>query len=92
MTPSSAFSEISFSGRSSWTSLCADTNSPPGDPVLQRLKNLEESLESVEQSLAKNLGDLMWFRRLDDIATVDKIRYTARRHASRTIQRAGRGQ
>ena len=53
----------------------ADTNSAPSDPVLQRLKNLEESLEFVEQNLTKNLSDQMWFQRLDDIAQVDKIRY-----------------
>ena len=53
----------------------AETNTAPVDPVLQRLKNLEESLEFVEQNQTKNLSDQMWFQRLADIALVDKIRY-----------------
>jgi dipeptidyl aminopeptidase/acylaminoacyl peptidase len=48
----------------------------PPDPVQQRLHNLEESLHFAEQSLKKNGDDLMLFRRLEDLAEVDKVRYT----------------
>ncbi|TMP98394.1 MAG: S9 family peptidase [Verrucomicrobia bacterium] len=53
----------------------AQTNAP-ADPIQQRLKALEESLDFTQQKLAKQIGDLMWFQRLSDIAEVDKIRYT----------------
>src|SRR5207244_10648972 len=42
----------------------------------QRLKALEESLDFTQQKLAKQMGDLMCFQRLADVAEVDKIRYT----------------
>ena len=51
-------------------------DAPPPDPVQQRLRAIEETLGFMEQSLAKDIDDLMWFRRLDDIAEVDKVRYT----------------
>lgn len=41
----------------------------------QRLKGLEETLDFVQQKLAKNISDLRWFQQLSDIAVVDKIRY-----------------
>jgi dipeptidyl aminopeptidase/acylaminoacyl peptidase len=49
---------------------------PPEDPVQQRLRGLEERLQFMEQSLAKESDDLMWVLRLNDIALVDKVRYT----------------
>jgi dipeptidyl aminopeptidase/acylaminoacyl peptidase len=49
---------------------------PPPDPVQQRLRALEETLSFMQQSLAKEIDDLMWFRKLDDIAVIDKVRYT----------------
>lgn len=48
----------------------------PADPTLERLRALEESLSFLQQTLAKDIDDLMWFRQLDEIALVDKIRYT----------------
>jgi dipeptidyl aminopeptidase/acylaminoacyl peptidase len=48
----------------------------PADPVRQRLDNLEEALRFAEESLARNVDDLMLFRRLEDLAVVDKVRYT----------------
>lgn len=47
----------------------------PTDPVQQRLKSLEESLNFVKHDLTKAVGDVMWFQRLGDIATVDKVRF-----------------
>ena len=47
----------------------ADSARPP-------LQNLEESLRFADESLAKSVDDLMLFRRLDDLAEVDKVRYT----------------
>jgi dipeptidyl aminopeptidase/acylaminoacyl peptidase len=52
----------------------APTNSP-ADPVQQRLKSLEESLNFVKHDLAKAVGDVLWFQRLGEIATVDKVRF-----------------
>jgi len=46
------------------------------DPVLERLRALEESLGFLQQSLSKDIDDLMWIRALDDLAIVDKVRYT----------------
>ena len=46
------------------------------DPVQERLKAIEETLGFMESRLLKEANDLMWFRRLDDIAVVDKVRYT----------------
>jgi dipeptidyl aminopeptidase/acylaminoacyl peptidase len=37
---------------------------------------LQETLGFLEQRLAKDIDDLMWFRRLEDIAEIDKVRYT----------------
>src|SRR6266852_4249898 len=48
----------------------------PPDPVQQRLQNLEESLRFTKELLSRNVDDLVLFRRFDDIAEVDKVRYT----------------
>jgi dipeptidyl aminopeptidase/acylaminoacyl peptidase len=48
----------------------------PADAVQQRLHNLETALHFAEESLRKNVDDLMLFRRLDSVAEVDKVRYT----------------
>jgi hypothetical protein len=44
---------------------------PQEDPAQQRTRALEERLNFMEQSLAKDIDDLMWFRRMDDVAVVD---------------------
>jgi dipeptidyl aminopeptidase/acylaminoacyl peptidase len=49
---------------------------PPADPVQERLRSLEEGLGFLQQALSKDIDDLMWIRALDDIAVVDKVRYT----------------
>src|SRR5262245_43317442 len=49
---------------------------PPEDPTERRIRALEERLNYMEQSLAKDIDDLMWFQRMGDIAIVDKIKYT----------------
>jgi dipeptidyl aminopeptidase/acylaminoacyl peptidase len=48
----------------------------PPDPVQQRLANLEEALNHTNEALARSVDDQMLFRRLEDIAEVDKVRYT----------------
>jgi dipeptidyl aminopeptidase/acylaminoacyl peptidase len=48
----------------------------PADPTQEKLKSLEESLNFVEQKLAKQISDLMWFQRLADVAEIDKVRFT----------------
>lgn len=49
------------------------TNSAAQD----RIKALEENIDFLEHRLAKRIDDLTWFQRLNDIARVDKIQYTA---------------
>jgi dipeptidyl aminopeptidase/acylaminoacyl peptidase len=49
---------------------------PPVDAAGQRLSSLEQSLGFVEQGLARKMDELMLFRRLEDLAVVDKVRYT----------------
>jgi len=49
---------------------------PPADPVQERLRALEEQLGFLQQALAKDIDDLMWIRALEDVAVVDKVRYT----------------
>jgi dipeptidyl aminopeptidase/acylaminoacyl peptidase len=48
----------------------------PGDALQKRLQNLEQSLHFAEESLARNLDEQTLFRRLEDLAVVDKVRYT----------------
>src|SRR5262245_41930181 len=49
---------------------------PPADPVSQRLQHLETALQFADEGLRKHVDDLMLFRRLEDLAEVDKVRYT----------------
>jgi dipeptidyl aminopeptidase/acylaminoacyl peptidase len=49
---------------------------PPADAVSQRLANLEQTAHHAEEALRKQIDDLMLFRRLEDLAEVDKVRYT----------------
>ncbi|HSB11291.1 MAG TPA: alpha/beta fold hydrolase [Blastocatellia bacterium] len=51
-------------------------SAPPADPVQERLRAIEEALGFLQQALSKDIDDLMWIRALDDVATVDKVRYT----------------
>ena len=48
----------------------------PTDSVKQRLQDLEESLRFAEESIARRFDEQMLFERLEDLAEVDKIRYT----------------
>jgi dipeptidyl aminopeptidase/acylaminoacyl peptidase len=48
----------------------------PADPVRQRLHELEESLQFAEASLERRLDEQVLFRRLEDLAEVDKVLYT----------------
>jgi dipeptidyl aminopeptidase/acylaminoacyl peptidase len=52
-----------------------DAKAPP-DPVQERLRGLEESQRFAQESLARQLEEDALFRRLDDLAVVDKVRYT----------------
>lgn len=49
---------------------------PPADPVQERLRAIEEAISFLQQALSKDVDDLMWMRALDDVAVVDKVRYT----------------
>ena len=55
-------------------SAAAQTN-PPAPTFDQKLTGLNESLDFVQQRINKNLSDLVWFQRMQEIALVDKIRY-----------------
>jgi dipeptidyl aminopeptidase/acylaminoacyl peptidase len=46
------------------------------DAGQQRIRALEERLTTLQQSLSKEIDDLVWFQRMSDIADVDKIKYT----------------
>lgn len=53
--------------------------------VLQRrIKNLEESLSFVEAKLEKRVNDLLWIRQFEDIARVEKVRFTGPPASRRT--------
>jgi dipeptidyl aminopeptidase/acylaminoacyl peptidase len=64
----------------------------PADPVKQRLHDLDESLTFAQESLSKGSDDLMIFHRLEDLAIVDKSRFTGpppRVIKNKTAQGAG---
>jgi dipeptidyl aminopeptidase/acylaminoacyl peptidase len=46
------------------------------DPVAERLHHLEDSLHHASEALVRRLEEQTLFRRLDDLAEVDKVRYT----------------
>jgi dipeptidyl aminopeptidase/acylaminoacyl peptidase len=46
------------------------------DPQRQRLDDLQQTLTFAQESLARDVDDQLLFRRLDDLAEVDKVRYT----------------
>ena len=48
----------------------------PAGPAPQPPHNLDEPLRFAEESLAKKVDELMLFRRLEDLADVDRVRYT----------------
>jgi dipeptidyl aminopeptidase/acylaminoacyl peptidase len=48
----------------------------PNKAIKQRLAQLEDSLSMAEEALTRSTDDLFIFHRLEDIAEVDKVRYT----------------
>jgi dipeptidyl aminopeptidase/acylaminoacyl peptidase len=48
----------------------------PADNVRQRLHDLEEAVQFAEEALARNADEQALFHRLEDVAEVDKVRYT----------------
>jgi dipeptidyl aminopeptidase/acylaminoacyl peptidase len=48
----------------------------PADPVRERQGNVEESLRFAEEALTRHVDEATLFRRLEDLAEVDKVRYT----------------
>jgi dipeptidyl aminopeptidase/acylaminoacyl peptidase len=48
----------------------------PAEAAPQRLSQLERSLNFTEQILARKIDDEMLFHRLDQLAVVDRVRYT----------------
>lgn len=48
----------------------------PAQTPEDRMRALEERLQFMEQALAKDATDQMWFRRMEDLAVVDKVKYT----------------
>jgi dipeptidyl aminopeptidase/acylaminoacyl peptidase len=48
----------------------------PADSVRQRLQGVEESLHFAEQSLTRSVDEQALFHRVEDLAEVDKVRYT----------------
>ncbi|HLN31994.1 MAG TPA: alpha/beta fold hydrolase [Gemmataceae bacterium] len=52
------------------------TGAAPADTDRQRLHDLQESLRFAEDSLARRVDEQMLIHRLEDVAEVDKVRYT----------------
>src|SRR5262249_43254307 len=48
----------------------------PADALHKRVQDLEQSLQSAEESLGRDLDERTLFRRLEDEAVVDFVRYT----------------
>jgi dipeptidyl aminopeptidase/acylaminoacyl peptidase len=70
----------------------AASEKPNENQLQARLQNLEESLHFAEESVTRNLAEQTLFRRLEDLAVVDKVRYTgppARVVPNPTAQGAG---
>jgi len=44
--------------------------------IEQRLRNVEQALSFVVARLEKRVNDLLWIRELEEIAGVDKVRFT----------------
>ncbi len=64
----------------------------PTEPEKAKPFDLKQELKFAEEALAKHADDLMIFRRLEDLAEVDKVRYTgppARVVKNPTAQGAG---
>jgi dipeptidyl aminopeptidase/acylaminoacyl peptidase len=63
-----------------WAAASAQPRQPAAralpDPVPERLAALAESVRFAEESLAKKVDEEVLFRRLADLAEVDKVRYT----------------
>jgi dipeptidyl aminopeptidase/acylaminoacyl peptidase len=57
--------------------LPAQTPQPaPADSTLERIKALQEALTFTQQTLSKQISDLLWQQRLADVADLDLVRYT----------------
>jgi dipeptidyl aminopeptidase/acylaminoacyl peptidase len=54
----------------------ARAEEPGTNAVLDRIKNIEESLGFMDAKLARGLNELMWWQRLQDVARIDKVRFT----------------
>lgn len=71
------FAAVAAAGLAWWAASAARTQPrPPEDPVRQRLNDLAESLQFTEESLTRNLDEHLLYRRLDDLAVVDTVRFT----------------
>src|SRR5262245_28202716 len=52
------------------------TNQNSADSIEERLKKVEDSVRYADEHLAKAIDDVMWMRRLEEIAEIDKVRFT----------------
>src|SRR5687767_8878077 len=46
------------------------------DALMERMNGLGESLGFTDSKLARGLNELMWWQRLQDVARIDKVRFT----------------
>ena len=53
-----------------------EPNDVPADPIKHHIAGLQESMNFTEDSLTRQIDDQMLFHRLEDIAEVDKVRFT----------------
>jgi dipeptidyl aminopeptidase/acylaminoacyl peptidase len=54
----------------------ARAEEPGTNAVLDRIKNIEESLGFMDAKLARGLNELIWWQRLQEVARIDKVRFT----------------
>jgi len=68
---------LAFGAILSWTAMAeAQGPKPSAEKSAPSQRNVEDSLHFAEESLAKKIDEMMLFRRLEDMAVMDKVRYT----------------
>ena len=54
----------------------AQPKDPPADAAAKRLRSIEQTLDFREDALAKKIDEQLLFHRMEDLAQIDKVRYT----------------